>query len=73
MKRKEGAVLEEERARLNRLALRRQFASADSRDTLVDLPGNGDGREIHKLWSDGADNGVFENNHGCWDFFKVLN
>lgn len=25
--------------------------------------------ELHTLWSDGRDDGTFENNHGCWDLF----
>jgi len=72
MRRIREASLKDERARLNRLALQRQFASAEKRETLVDIPSNGAGRELHKLWSDGVDNGTFENNHGCWSYFKVL-
>lgn len=47
----------------------RSAALRAAKTGIIDYPV---GSELHTLWSDGTNDGTFENNHGCWTLFGPI-
>lgn len=62
------ARAELDRRRKRNTALSRQVAAAARNATGARPVDYLSGEEIHTLWSDGKDYGVFTNTHECWDY-----